>query len=218
MKKLVIFDLDGTLLDTLGDLAASTNHALKHFGYKEHDYEAYRYFTGDGITKLIERALPPDARYEEKITQVRAEFISYYQAHKTELTHPYPGICDLLNTLHHEGIMLAVASNKFHEATRELIHFYFENGTFDVVLGQRQDRPTKPHPAIVNEILEITETEKDYALYVGDSEIDMQTAINSGIESVGVTWGFRPRSELETNGANHIVCHPTEILDLIKQC
>jgi len=216
MKKLVIFDLDGTLLDTLGDIAASTNHALQQFGYKEHDREAYRYFTGDGITKLIERALPPDARDAEKIAQVKAEFVSYYQAHKTELTRPYPGICDLLDKLHHDGLMLAVASNKFHEATRDLIHFYFENGTFDVVLGQREDRPAKPHPAIIDEILGMTDTEKEYTLYVGDSAIDMNTATNSGIESVGVTWGFRPRTELEANGADHIVSKPMEILDLIK--
>ncbi len=216
MKKLVIFDLDGTLLDTLGDIAASTNRALKQFGYKEHDREAYRYFTGDGITKLIERALPPDARHAEKIAQVKAEFVSYYQAHKTELTRPYPGICDLLDKLHHDGLMLAVASNKFHEATRDLIRFYFENGTFDVVLGQREDRPAKPHPAIVNEILGMTDTEKEYTLYVGDSAIDMNTATNSGIESVGVTWGFRPRTELEANGADHIISRPMEILDLVK--
>lgn len=218
MKRLVIFDLDGTLLDSLGDLAASTNYALKHFGYQEHDCETYRYFVGDGITKLIERALPPDAREQEKITQVRAEFISYYQAHKTELTRPYPGICELLNELHHQGIMLAVASNKFHEATRELIHFYFENGTFDVVLGQRDDRPAKPHPAIIEEILGITGNRKEETLYVGDSEVDMHTATNSGIESVGVTWGFRPRAELEANGADHIVNSPMEIFNLIKQC
>ncbi len=216
MKKLVIFDLDGTLLDTLGDIAASTNHALKQFGYEEHEREAYRYFTGDGISKLIESALPPDARCEGQIAQVKAEFVSYYQAHKTELTQPYPGICDLLNQLHHQGIMLAVASNKFHEATRDLIRFYFENGTFDVVLGQREDRPTKPDPAIVNEILSMTNAGKEDTLYVGDSSIDMNTARNSGIESVGVTWGFRPRTELEANGADHIVSHPQEILGLVK--
>lgn len=216
MKKLVIFDLDGTLLNTLGDLAASVNHALKHFGYEEHDCEAYRYFVGDGITKLIERALPADARYNETITQVKAEFISHYLTHKTELTKPYPGICDLLDKLHHQGIILAVASNKFHEATRDLIHFFFDNGTFDVVLGQKEDRPTKPHPAIIEEILGITEVEKEETLYVGDSEIDMHTAANSGVESVGVTWGFRPRQELEANGAGYIVNDPKEILELIK--
>lgn len=216
MKKLVIFDLDGTLLDTLGDLANSTNHALKYFGYEEHECEDYRYFVGNGITKLIEKALPPDARYDEIITQVKAEFISHYLNHKTELTKPYPGICNLLDKLHHQGVILAVASNKFHEATRDLIHFYFENGTFDIVLGQKEDRPAKPHPAIIEEILGMTDVAKEETLYVGDSEVDMHTAENSGVESVGVTWGFRPRHELEENGAKHIVDHPEEILQFIK--
>ena len=147
---------------------------------------------------------------------MKAEFVSYYQAHKTDLTRPYPGICNLLNSLHHKGIMLAVASNKSHEATRELIRFYFENGTFDIVLGQREKRPVKPHPAIVNEILGMTDAEKKDTLYIGDSAVDMNTARNSGVESVGVTWGFRPRTELEANGADHIVDHPEEILGLIK--
>ncbi len=215
MKKLVIFDLDGTLLDTLCDLATSVNYALKEFGYEVHDDEKYRYFVGNGITKLIERALPQNARYEEKILQVKAEFVSYYQANKTQYTHPYPGICELLEELHHKGIILAVASNKFHEATEELIRYYFGNGTFDIVKGQRDDRPAKPDPAIVEEIVAMAGTNKEDVLYVGDSGVDMQTAKNSGVEAVGVTWGFRSRPELEENGADHIVDQPKEIVGLL---
>lgn len=212
MKKLVIFDLDGTLLNTIGDLAGSVNYALKQFGYQEHVFEEYYNFVGDGITKLVERALPEKVRTEEIIAKVRAEFVAHYQAHMTDLTRPYPGICDLLDRLHHQGVVLAVASNKFHEATHSLIHSYFENGTFDVVLGQREDRPAKPDPAIVEEIIGVTGVDKSEVLYVGDSETDMQTAANSGVESVGVTWGFRPRHVLEKSGAVHIADQPEEIL------
>lgn len=215
MKKLVIFDLDGTLLNTLGDLAASTNYALKKFGYPEHKQDEYRYMVGNGITKLIERALPEDARTKDQIMHVRAEFVSYYSAHKTDLTKPYPGIPELLEILKRKGLVLAVASNKYQEATRELIWHYFKNGTFEVILGQRETVPTKPDPSIVNEIMTIVGLEKEAVLYVGDSCVDMQTAINAGVTAVGVSWGFRPCDELKENGAVHIVYQAAEILDLL---
>lgn len=211
MKKLVIFDLDGTLLDTLKDLAESVNSVLKEFGYQPHELGRYCYFVGDGIPRLIERALPEDARSAEKIKEVKAEFMAYYRVHKMDYTRPYPGICALLEELHHRGILLAVASNKVQEVTCELVHSFFGSGLFDVVLGQLEGRPAKPDPAIVNEIMGITGVHPEDVLYVGDSEVDMRTAANSGVESVGVTWGFRPRRELEESGAGHIVEHPDEI-------
>lgn len=215
MKKLIIFDLDGTLLNTLGDLAESANYALKEFGYETHPCEEYCFFVGNGITKLIERALPENAKSRDIIEQVKAEFVSHYSAHSTNLTQPYPGICDLLDQLHHQGFVLAVASNKYHEATEELIRYYFERGTFAVVRGQRDDRPSKPDPAIINEIMGLAGVGKEETLYVGDSEVDMQTARNSGVDVVGVTWGFRPRKELEENGATYIAEVPAQILDYV---
>ncbi len=209
--RLIIFDLDGTLLNTIDDLAMSTNHALRQYGYPEHDLPAYRYFVGNGITKLIERALPEEARKENTITQLRTAFVTYYQKHKTDLTHPYPGIPELLHTLHRQGIRLAVASNKYQQGTVELIRHFFGNNLFSIVLGQRENVPVKPDPAIIEDILTFTAIPKSETLYVGDSDVDMQTARNSALTSIGVTWGFRPRRELEVNGANFIADSPEEI-------
>lgn len=143
-KKLVIFDLDGTLLNTIDDLAVSANYALRQHGYPEHELPAYRYFVGNGITKLIERALPEAERCEPAILQLREEFVGYYQRHKTTCTRPYPGIPELLSHLSAKGIQLAVASNKYHQGTVELIRHYFGTDLFKVVLGQRGHIPAKP--------------------------------------------------------------------------
>ncbi len=209
--RLIIFDLDGTLLDTIDDLATSTNHALARYGYPTHPLNAYRLFVGNGITKLMERALPENARQPENIDRLRAEFIEYYRAHKTDLSRPYPGIPDLLHALRAEGIRLAVASNKYHQGTVELVRHFFDNSLFSVVLGQRENIPVKPDPAIVHDILSATGIPASHTLYVGDSGVDMQTAHNSRITSIGVTWGFRTRQELKENGADHIVDTPAEI-------
>lgn len=210
--QLVIFDLDGTLLNTIDDLAASTNYALRQHGFPEHELPAYRHFVGNGITKLIERALPESERLEATILQLREEFVDYYQQHKTILTRPYPGIPELLAQLAEQGIRLAVASNKYHQGAIELIRHYFGPDLFKIVLGQREHVPAKPDPAIVFEILQQTGTAPANALYIGDSGVDMQTARRSGITSVGVSWGFRPRQELTENGACHIADRPEEIL------
>lgn len=212
---LVIFDLDGTLLDTIDDLAVSANHALRQYGYPEHELNEYRFFVGNGITKLIERALPTEARKESTILELRKVFVGYYQQHKADLTHPYTGIPELLDGLKSAGIQLAVASNKYHQGTQELIYHYFGQDLFTVVLGQRENIPVKPDPAIVNDILQQTGIEKARTLYVGDSGVDMQTARNSGLTSIGVTWGFRPRQELEANGAHYIVDKPEQIKEAI---
>ncbi len=211
MIELIIFDLDGTLLNTLDDLAVSANYALRQHGYPEHELNAYRYFVGNGITKLIERALPEEARREDIILRLRKEFVTYYQRHKTDLSHPYPGITELLTQLRRQKICLAVASNKYQQGTRELIDHFFERNLFSVVFGQRENIPVKPDPAIVFEILKQTGIKKSATLYVGDSGVDMQTARNSGLTSIGVTWGFRPRQELEENGACYLVDTPEEI-------
>ena len=212
--KLVIFDLDGTLLDSIDDLAASTNHALQLHGYPQHERATYRYFVGNGVRKLIERALPEDARQADNINHLLQDFLSYYQTHKTVYTRPYQGIPETLAQLHAAGIQLAVASNKYHQGTLELIHHYFGEKLFSIVLGQREGIPVKPDPTIVHDILTQTALPANRTLYVGDSGVDMQTAINSRLTSIGVTWGFRPRTELEANSANYIINSPSELLPI----
>ncbi|MCC8094448.1 MAG: HAD family hydrolase [Tannerellaceae bacterium] len=215
MKKLVIFDLDGTLLDTVTDLASSTNYALEQCGFPTHPVSNYKLFVGNGINKLFERALPAEARTEEQILKVRGYFIPYYTDHAMDATAPYPGILRLLQTLHGKGNRLAVASNKYQAATVRLVTYYFGDFPFIEVLGQREGIPVKPDPSIVYDILKKADVSKEETLYVGDSGVDMQTAGNAGIASVGVTWGFRPRTELEENGVSYIVDSAEEILDLV---
>jgi len=215
MKTLVIFDLDGTLLDTVADLATSTNYALEQCGFPTHDTEAYKFFVGNGINKLFERALPDGAKDQDTILKIRKYFIEYYNDHNSELTVPYPGIYELLSTLQSKNIQLAVASNKYQQATTELIQHFFPEIHFAAVFGQRENVPIKPNPAIVNDILSITGTERKDVLYIGDSGVDMQTAQNAGVDAAGVTWGFRPRAELEQFEPKYIVDNTSRILEII---
>ena len=197
MKKLVIFDLDGTLLNTIADLAESANYALKQLGYPTHDVETIRTFVGNGINKLLERALPDEEKTEENVMRMRTHFIPYYDIHNADLSTPYPGIVSLLEELPAKGLMIAVASNKYHEATVKLVKQYFPMINFVEILGQREGINVKPDPTIVFDILKKANVSPEETLYVGDSGVDMQTAINAGVDAVGVTWGFRPRAELE---------------------
>ena len=206
MKKLIIFDLDGTLLNTIADLAQSTNHALQTLGYPTHEESAYNFMVGNGINKLFERALPENEKTEENVLRVRREFIPYYNEHNADKSRPYPGIPQLLKEMQKKGIQLAVASNKYQSATVKLIAHYFPTISFIAVFGQREGIPVKPDPTIVNDILDIAHVTKEDVLYVGDSGVDMQTAANAGVTACGVTWGFRPRTELEA-------FHPTYIVD-----
>lgn len=215
MTRLIIFDLDGTLLNTIDDLAASTNYALRQHRYPEHGKSAYPYFVGNGINKLLERAMPEAERTPEKIQELRRDFIGYYSLHSTDFTRPYEGIPELLQALHDRGIQMAVASNKYQKGTEELIRHYFNAIPFQAVLGQRTGIPVKPNPAIIDEILSATGFTPADTLYVGDSGVDMQTALNSGVGPIGVTWGFRTQKELEENGARYIVEHPREIIRLL---
>ena len=211
MKQLVIFDLDGTLLDTVADLANATNQALEQCGYPTHPTEAYYKFVGNGINKLFARALPAEHSTEENILLIRSIFVPYYNEHNADCSRPYPGIVTLLETLQERGVQLAVASNKYHEATLKLVHHFFPGIRFAAIYGQRDGVPIKPAPNVVYDILHDTGIAKEDTLYVGDSGVDMQTACNAGVESVGVTWGFRPAEELHENGAAHIVHEADEI-------
>jgi len=214
MKSLLIFDLDGTLLDTVADLAASTNYALQLCGFPTHESEAYRFFVGNGINKLFERALPTEEKTQENILRIRKHFLEYYWIHNTDLTTPYPGITSLLVSLQKAGIKLAVASNKYQKGTEKLIQHFFPEINFVAVYGQRDGIPAKPDPTIVYDILAIAKVDKQEALYIGDSGVDMQTAQNSGLEAAGVTWGFRPRAEMEQFSPLYMVDDPSEILTL----
>ena len=218
MKKLVVFDLDGTLLNTIADLAESTNHALKEFGYPVHTVEEYYYFVGNGINKLFERALPENERTQENILKIRSSFVPYYNVHNADYSRPYPGIPELLAKLQEQGIKLAVASNKYQAATEKLVKHYFPEIHFAAVLGQREGIPTKPDPGTVRDCMHMAEIEnREEVLYVGDSNVDMQTALNAGVDAVGVAWGFRPESELKAFCPKCIAHDATEILNLINK-
>ncbi len=215
MKKLIIFDLDGTLLNTIEDLAAATNQALLRLGYPQHPTPAYLRFVGNGINKLFERALPPAARTQENILRVRSLFVPYYNQHGADLTSPYEGIVALLEALQTRGIKLAVASNKYQEATAELVKHYFPQIAFSAVLGQREGLPTKPDPLFVQEILKQTGVSAVHTLYVGDSDVDMQTALNAGVDACAVTWGFRTRAELAAYRPKYMANAPQDILQML---
>jgi HAD hydrolase, family IA, variant 1 len=213
MKKLVVFDLDGTLLNTIADLGNACNYALKEMGYSPHPLTAYNYMVGNGVRRLMERA-EPDAT-PETIDLLLGKFREYYDEHCTDLTRPYPGIPELLAELQDKGVAVAVTSNKYQFAVNRIISHYFGDITFAAILGEVPDRPKKPDPSIVFEALNIHPTPKREVLYVGDSAVDIETARRACVESVGVTWGFRPVSELRSAYADHIVSDPSEILKYV---
>lgn len=214
MKSLVIFDLDGTLLNTIADLGNAANHALQQCGFPTHPLTAYPRFVGSGITKLIERVLPESARNSEQIETMRKFFMEHYSEHMSDQTEPYPGIPDLLEQLTQRGVKVAVASNKYQQAVEHLIHHFFPNIPWVAIEGQKEGVPVKPDPSIVFEILGKCPTPKASVLYVGDSGIDMQTARRACVESAGVTWGFRPETELRANYADTIVETTGQLLRL----
>jgi phosphoglycolate phosphatase len=217
MLKLVIFDLDGTLLNTVEDLGDSCNYILGKYNFPVYPLDSYKYFVGNGVAKLIERALPEAERSPEFIEKLRKEFVEYYSEHSENKTAPYPGIVKMLKDLESKGVKLAVASNKFNSGTQSLVKKYFGDIRFVSVLGQREGIPIKPDPQIVFDIMRKSGVEnKSEILYVGDTGTDMKTAVNSGIESVGVLWGFRPRKELEETGAVYLVEEAGEIVKIVQ--
>lgn len=216
MKKLVIFDLDGTLLNTIADLAAATNQALRTLGFPTHEEKAYLQFVGNGIYKLFERALPLQHRTTENIARVKELFVPYYNAHGTDLTAPYAGIPALLETLQQRGLQLAVASNKYQAATAQLVAHYFPSVCFAAVYGQQEGLPTKPNPLLVEKIMQQVSVSAAETLYVGDSEVDMQTAINAQVEACAVLWGFRTREQLQAYHPAHLAEKPADILRCLE--
>lgn len=211
--RLVIFDLDGTLLNTIGDLAEAANHMLALRHLPRHDYATYCTFVGNGIMRLVERALPESLRTPETVAAARQDFLAYYLAHIDEKTVPYAGISALLATLQERGVRLAVASNKFQAGTEKLVRTFFPEIRFEAVFGQRPEVPLKPDPAVVEEILALTGVAREEVLYVGDSAVDIQTAHAAGLRAIGVSWGFRAREELEQASADRIIDRAEELLD-----
>lgn len=217
MKSLVIFDLDGTLLNSINDLGEAANYALKQCGFPTHSIASYPLYVGNGATKLLEMVLPKESRSPENIERLRQHFIEYYNNNSTTHTVPYEGIPELLHELSQRGIKLAVASNKYQEAVDMLIKHYFPNENWVAIEGHKDGYQVKPDPTIVFDILLKSPTPKEEVLYVGDSGIDMETARRACVDSVGVTWGFRPVSELRSHYADHIINYPSEILEIISK-
>ncbi len=196
MTKLIIFDLDGTLLDTREDIANACNYALRMCGCPERRLDEYNMLVGRGIMNLFRGALPENQRTEEMVLEMRGHFVPYYNEHIDDCTRPYPGIMEMMEALTAEGISFAVASNKYQEGTEALVRKYFGAYDFACILGQREGKPIKPDPEIVHEAMSEAGATLDETVYCGDSDVDMQTGLNAGVRTVGVTWGFRTREEL----------------------
>ena len=207
--KAIIFDLDGTLLDTLTDLAEGTNYALRVNGFPERTTDEIRRFVGNGARKLIERAVP-EGQIEAALEQVRQDFDIYYKVHCKDHTGPYPGIMEMLQELVQQGYALGVVSNKPDFAVQELIPEYFPD-IFASVSGERQGVAKKPAPDLIREAMKNLQADSSNAVYVGDSEVDLEAAVNAGIPCISVAWGFKGRRFLEEQHAGMIIETPAEI-------
>ena len=213
MIKAVIFDLDGTLLDTLDDLAAAVNHALQSCGYPLRTRDEVRRFIGNGVVKLMQRAMPADVSQAE-FDRCFASFRSYYLSHMTDLTRVFPGILPLLQALRDRGIQTAVVSNKLHAGVTGLCKDYF-GSLLSCAFGVQAESERKPNPVTVFRALEHLGVKKEQAVYVGDSEVDVQTAQNAGLRCIGVTWGYRDKETLLSSGAASLIDTPQQLPDLL---
>jgi phosphoglycolate phosphatase len=212
----IVFDLDGTLLDTLDDLAVAANRVLAAMGQPEHPVTAYRYFVGDGLQTLMERILPENLRTRTVLEAAMVSFQKEYAENWHERSTPYPGIADLLNQLTAEGWSMSILSNKPHDFTRLCVQRLLPDWVFEPLLGQRPGVPKKPDPAAALEIAAFHDCSPENILYVGDTAVDMQTARAAGMDAVGVLWGFRTRDELQTAGARYLISHPGQLLPLLS--
>ncbi len=205
-----IFDLDGTLLNTLNDLAASTNYALRWAGMPEHSVDDVRRFVGNGVKKLMERAIP-DGLDNPKFDETYATFRKHYLEHSLDTTKPYSGIPEVLAELKRRGKKLAIVSNKFYAATQELARHFFPE-TIEVAIGERENIRKKPAPDTVLEAMRQLGVGKEGTVYIGDSDVDIDTARNVGVPCISVLWGFRDRDFLIEHGATHLISKPEELL------
>ena len=209
----VIFDLDGTLADTLEDIADNMNRVLAAYGFPAHEYDAYRYHVGNGLRNLVIRCLPEDARSEDIIVACHDRMVAEYHANFINKTRLYDGIPELLDRLSAQRIKMAVLSNKAESLTHKICNQLLKNWKFDAILGAGDNFPRKPNPASALFISALMGIAPSDVCYLGDSDVDMKTATAAGFYPVGVSWGFRPKEELTENGAKRIIDHP---LDLFK--
>lgn len=218
MTKLIIFDLDGTLLNTIEDLGNACNYALKKCGFPERDMSEYNSFVGRGICNLFRKALPPEAASDISVMKMKEYFIPYYDMHKTDRTRPYKGIPELLEKISDKGIKLAIASNKYQDGTEKLAAEFFGKYKFEAILGQREGMPIKPDPEIVYEAMRAAGIEnKSEVVYIGDSDVDMITGRNAGVRTIGVTWGFRTIEELLSHSPWKTADSPEEIFGYLEK-
>ena len=211
----VIFDMDGTVLNTLDDLAASVNYVLTRFGLPVHNAEDYRQYFGSGIRYALQCAVP-DGTGEETIDQMLPVFREHYNAHCLDKTRPYEGIPELMKSLREHGYRLAIVSNKIDSAVKELNARFFSDFV-DVAIGEREGTRRKPAPDTVIQALAELKSVKDEAVYVGDSEVDIQTASNAGLPCITVLWGFRDKEYLKEQGATVFANTPEDVFDLLKK-
>lgn len=217
MIKTVLFDLDGTLLNTLDDLAGAGNWVCAQNGWPTHPVERYKYMVGNGIPKLVERFSPPEARTPERLAQTLAQFSARYDAHKEDKTAPYPGIAALLDALKAENVQAAVFSNKADAFCGKIIEHYFGAGRFAAVLGSRPGVPTKPDPTGLRTLMAAIGANEASTLFVGDSDVDILTGHNAHLPALGVLWGFRTEQELRAAGADALAAEPADILAYIRK-
>jgi phosphoglycolate phosphatase len=212
----VLFDLDGTLLDTLADIADAVNTALASIGFPQHPVSAYRYFVGEGIGVLARRVLPDNRRSDADVAACLAAINREYGAGLLIKTRPFDGVVEMLSLLARKKLRLAIVSNKPHDLALRSVAAHFDGSLFTVILGERKNVPTKPDPTIALEAARLLSTDPGRCLYVGDSGIDMQTAVNAGMYPVGVLWGFRDAPELLASGAKALIKKPSELLTLLN--
>ena len=210
MYQLAIFDLDGTLINSIQDLANAINFSLEQMHYPTHPLNAFYHFVGNGVPKLCQRALP-DSASPEDIADLLNRFNTYYQAHCMDCTRPYDGIPEVLEQCRKNGILLAVASNKSNPFVQKIVHTLFPGNPFDLILGASNERPKKPAPDMVLHIMNTFHVSPAQTIYIGDSNVDIQTAKNAGVTSVGCVWGFRGKNELVLAGADLLADTPSNL-------
>ena len=216
MYKLIIFDLDGTLLDTMEDITNGVNHALAACGCRRITIDHCRSLVGNGIRNLLRDALPQDMKTDGMLTQMTEHFYPYYNAHMSDYTRPYAGVTEALEALSAKGMKLAVASNKFQAGTEELVERFFGHIDFVKVLGQREGHPIKPDAGVVFEIMEeLPGIKKEEVLYCGDSDVDMMTGNNAGVRTLAVTWGFRTKEQLLEHNPWKMIDNTAEICNAV---
>ncbi|GJN63581.1 MAG TPA: HAD family hydrolase [Candidatus Faecalibacterium intestinipullorum] len=213
----ILFDLDGTLLNTIDDLADAANWVCAQNGWPQHTVAEYKYMVGNGIPKLVERFSPAEARTPDRLAETLAQFTARYDAHKEDKTAPYPGIPELLKELKAAGIQTAVFSNKADALCGKIIEHYFGPGAFSAVRGSRPGVPTKPDPTGLWDLMRQLNADPATTLFVGDSDVDILTGHNAGLPAMGAVWGFRGAGELTAAGAEALAFRPGDILDYINQ-